>query len=195
MKNTTSLFLTLISYVVTLATILFLLFAAMPAPLKAQTNLAAGTEMTNAATTNTAVPATIVATPADAKPPLIAMLPATLALLIPIVGIVMGCIIPIVIVGLLFYFRHRKNQMVHETVRAMVDKGVPIPPALFAAPENISKRPRNDLRTGLILTSVGIGIVLFLGKPGWIVLFLGVAFLVMAGLEKKNKNDDQPPKA
>jgi hypothetical protein len=41
---------------------------------------------------------------------------------------------------------------------------------------------------------MGIGIVLFIGKPGLIILSLGVAFLVIALLEKKDRNIDQPPK-
>ena len=125
-----------------------------------------------------------------------------LALMIPIVAIIMGCSIPLVVGGLSLYFRHRKNKMLHETVRAMVDKGVPIPPEMFQKTERDfmardradDKRPRNDLRTGLMLTGIGIGVVLFIGKPGWIILFLGVAFLVIASLEKKDKNNDQPPK-
>ncbi|MDD5138924.1 MAG: DUF6249 domain-containing protein [Verrucomicrobiales bacterium] len=210
MKNTTSLFLTLVSYIITLATILFLLFAAMPLSLKAQTDPAAGTGMTNAAVTNAVSQATADVSqgaqapsvradetgihvsgpnPADTQPPLA----ATLAVLIPIVGIVMGCSIPIVTVGLLLYFRHRKNQMLHETVRAMVDKGVPVPPEMFTSSENSPKRTRNDLRTGLILTGLGIGVVAFIGKAGWIVFCLGLAFLAIAWFQ--TKNNDQPPKS
>ncbi len=134
-----------------------------------------------------------------------------LALMIPIIAIVMGCSIPIIVGGLSLYFRHRKNQMLHETVRAMVEKGVPVPPEMFSNQGSEptgnrserdpfgrvfgrTKQPRNDLRSGVMLTCIGIGIVLFIGKPGWIILFLGVAFLVIASFEKNNKNDDQPPK-
>jgi hypothetical protein len=122
--------------------------------------------------------------------------------MIPIIAIVMGCSIPIVIVGLQLYFRHRKNIVLHETLRTMVDKGVPIPPEMFKKTEEGStercksdgKHPRNDLRTGVILTGMGTGIVMLAGKPGYIILFMGVAFLVIALLEKKDKNNDQPPK-
>jgi hypothetical protein len=125
-----------------------------------------------------------------------------IALLIPIIAIIMGCSIPIVTVGLLLYFRHRKNIMLHETLRTMVEKGVPIPPEMFQKTErgfmdhdkSGRNHPRNDLRTGLILTGMGIGIVLFIGKPGLIILSLGVAFLVIALLEKKDRSNDQPPK-
>lgn len=119
-----------------------------------------------------------------------------LALMIPIIAIIMGCSIPIVIVSLQLYFRHRKNKMLHETVRAMVDKGVPIPPEMFKKTEHEFmehagiKRPRNDLRSGLVLTGLGTGLVLFIGKPGWIVLFLGIAFLVI-GFLKIGKEDNK----
>ena len=183
------------------------------APLRAQTNTEADT--TNAAITNAAAPTTE-ATPKKAEAPainidgtgvhingadseqvpFIATLSATLALLIPIIAIVMGCSVPIVIVALTFYFRHRKNRMLHETVRAMVEKGVPIPPEMFKTADPVYKRPRNDLRTGLILIGVGSGLVfLHTSRAGFIVLFLGAAFLIASFFEKKNRNDDQPPKS
>jgi hypothetical protein len=201
MKNTSSLLLTLVSYLITLATIVFLLSAAMPPSLKAQTN---------AAVTNTVAPVMAGNSQATQAPSVRVDAPAfhinsedikqSLAIMIPIIAIVMGCSIPIVIVGLHLYFRHRKNIVLHETLRTMVEKGVPIPPEMFKTAGNEStegdraKRPRNDLRTGLIMTCMGVGIVLFIGKPGWIILFLGVAFLLIASFDKKNKNDNQPPK-
>lgn len=212
MKNTSSLFLTLVSYLITLATILFLLFAVMPPSLKAQTNAEMVT--TNAAGTNIAAPAVV------EKPQAVQVSPAqinipgvhvgnanttdgetftgALALMIPIVGIVMGCSIPVVIVGLLLYFRHRRNKMLHETVRTMVEKGVPIPPEMFkntgteCTESDRTGRPRNDLRKGLILLGIGIGVVILTGKAGYIVLFLGVAFVVASFFEGKSGN--QPPK-
>ena len=214
MKNTSSLLLTLVSYLIMLTTILFLLFAAMPPSLKAQTN--AETFTTNATVTNTA--ATV-----GVEKPLAAQalsgqvnLPGihwgkagsqvnegegftrALALMIPIVAIVMGCSIPMVIVGLLLYFRHHKNKMLHETVRAMVDKGVPIPPEMFkketaCMESGRAGRSRNDFRKGLILIGVGIGVVMLAGKAGFIILFLGAAFLVASFFEKNS--DNPPPKA
>jgi hypothetical protein len=188
------------------------LAALVGAPLRAQTNAEAGT--TNAAITNAAAPVAAAnpkkaEAPAinidntgvhinggnDQKVPFIATLTSTLALMIPIVGIVMGCSMPIAIVALVFYYRHRKNMMLHETVRAMVDKGVPIPPEMFKTVDNSAKWPRNDLRTGLILIGIGSGLV-FLDTPsaGFIVLFLGAAFLIASLFDKKNRNDQQPPK-
>jgi hypothetical protein len=187
------------------------LAALAAAPLRAQTN-AEGVS-TNTAITNAAAPVAA-ANPkkaevpdinidgtgvhingvANEKVPFIATLSATLALLIPIVGIVMGCAVPIAIVGLVFNYRHRKNKMLHETIRAMVDKGMPIPPEMFKSADNDVKRPRNDLRTGLILIGIGSGLVFLHTKgAGFIVLFLGVAFLIASFFDKKNRNDEQPP--
>jgi hypothetical protein len=186
-----------------------ILFSAIAiASLRAQTNAGSGP-------TNAAAPAAVDDSPAVQPSPVHVHVPGihiegspfheagftqSLALMIPIIAIVMGCCVPIAIVGLSLYFRHRKNQMLHETVRTMVEKGVPVPPEMFNQTErelketDYFKRPRNDLRSGVMLTCMGIGIVLFIGKPGWIILFLGVAFLVVAAFEKKNKSDDQPPK-
>src|SRR5205814_2609855 len=52
--------------------------------------------------------------------------------LIPIVAIVFTFGSPVAVLGLFFYFRYRRNRMMHETLRAMVEKGVPIPPELLA---------------------------------------------------------------
>ncbi|HEY4417840.1 MAG TPA: DUF6249 domain-containing protein [Verrucomicrobiae bacterium] len=115
-----------------------------------------------------------------------------------IVAIIAGCSIPIAIVavvGLGFYFRLRRNKMLHETLRAMIDKGVPIPPELLSKSiYSQGRRPRNDRRTGLILIGLGSGLAIFTShRVGFIILFMGAAFLLVSLLEKKNKNDDQPP--
>jgi hypothetical protein len=213
MKNTSSLLLTLVSYLITLATIIFLLIAVMPPSLKAQTN--AEIVATNAAVTNATAPVAVEKPQAAQVSPAQINIPgghignantpegetftSVVALMIPIMAIVMGCSIPIAIVALSLYFRHRKNKMLHETVRAMVEKGVTIPPEMFknAGTESMecgrAGRPRNDLRKGLILLGIGIGVVFLAGKAGYIILFLGVAFVVASFFEKNS--DNQPPKA
>jgi hypothetical protein len=192
------------------ATILLCTLVALP--LQAQTNTLAELGTTNAVVTNTLSQVTAGDSQGARLPSVRVDAPSfhmngedikqSLAVMIPIIAIVMGCSIPIVIVGLQLYFRHRKNIVLHETLRTMVDKGVPIPPEMFKKTEEGStercksdgKHPRNDLRTGLILTGMGIGIVILAGKAGYIILFMGVAFLVIALLEKKDKNKEQPPK-
>jgi hypothetical protein len=184
------------------------------APLRAQTNPPAQTGMTNDAVTNPLSQGTTGASPATQSPSVHVNLPGisyvvgansrregddftrTIDSLIPITGIVMGCAIPIVIVGLSLYFRHRKNIMLHETLRAMIDKGMTIPPELLDKSESDPfKRPRDDLRTGLILMGLGAGAAIFLhNRAGFVLLLMGVAFLAASFLERKNKNNGQPPK-
>jgi hypothetical protein len=116
--------------------------------------------------------------------------------IVPIVAIPVVFGSGVTIVAIVLNFNHRRNKMLHETLRAMIDKGMPITPELMAdlKTKETKTQPRNDFRSGLILTGVGIGLVMFIGKVGWIVLFIGLAFLIASLVEKRNKNDEQPPK-
>jgi len=61
-------------------------------------------------------------------------------------------------------FQLRRNAMLHRTLAAMIEKGVPIPPELLQPTERV-KPKRSDLHRGLVACGVGIGLMLFL----WIV--------------------------
>ena len=115
----------------------------------------------------------------------------------------------VVVIGLAFYFRNRRNKMAHETLRAMIEKGMPVTPELVAQlqirPSRFSNQPGQSrhrrLLPGLILTGVGAALLITNlgrnsgdGKAGWIVLFIGAAFLIVWLVERKDKNNDQPPK-
>ena len=109
-----------------------------------------------------------------------------------IVAIVFGC--PVAIVGLILIFRQRKNAMLHRTLAAMIDKGVPIPPELLQ-PEQPERRPRSDLRNGLTLIGVGAGLIIFFAFQsrnavgiGFIPLMIGVGHLITWKLEQKKQN-------
>ena len=88
------------------------------------------------------------------------------------------------IIFIVVWGRVRRSRMQHETIRMLVDKGVPIPPELFqAAPVQ-----RNDLRKGLIWMAIGLGFgsLSFVGPAhnqnvwavGMIPFLIGVAFLI-----------------
>ena len=85
----------------------------------------------------------------------------------------------------------KRNRQLHETLRLMIEKGQPIPPELLQSQDS-PRRPRSDLRTGLVLIAVGIG-VFFLplgnvsSRAGLIPLLMGVAFLIVWKIES-NKN-------
>ncbi|HZI13941.1 MAG TPA: DUF6249 domain-containing protein [Myxococcus sp.] len=86
---------------------------------------------------------------------------------------------------------YRKQRQLHETVRLMVEKGAEIPTGLLASPP---KRKSSDLRRGIILSTSGLGLAIFLGAlPGadmdgaWgagVTLFLiGVGHLIVWRLQ------------
>lgn len=107
-------------------------------------------------------------------------------LAIPIVGIIFTTLFgaPVLIVGLIMFFSYWKARSLHRTVRMMVEKGQTVPPELFAE-HRTPARARNDMRKGVVLLMVGLGIIIFLGAvSGWTegVWALGmIPFLMGAG--------------
>jgi hypothetical protein len=110
-----------------------------------------------------------------------------------IVFIVFAC--PVAIIGVILFYRHRRNQALHKTLAAMIEKGVPIPPELLR-PETPAQKPRrNDLQGGVILIGVGVGIILCLlamhngaWGAGFIPLMVGIGRLIAWKLANKNGN-------
>lgn len=104
---------------------------------------------------------------------------------------------PVAIVATVVYFRHRRNRMLHETLRTMIEKGVPIPPELLH-PQEQRKLPKSDIRRGLVWIAVGIGLTVFflvqdnhVWPIGLIPLLIGVAFLITWKVEG-SKNSSNP---
>jgi len=101
--------------------------------------------------------------------------------------VVFGC--PVLIVGLMVFGRYRRAQLLHHTLRVMVEKGSAIPPELLVPPKPLA----NDFRRGVLLISLGVGLIGLLamhsGKGVWSVglvpLMLGVGYLVVARLGTK----------
>ena len=75
---------------------------------------------------------------------------------------------PVAIVAVIMLISWAKTRSLHRTVRAMVEKGQPVPPELLASPAGAPLRPWYDLRRGIVLLAVGFGIVMFFGiSAGW----------------------------
>jgi hypothetical protein len=75
---------------------------------------------------------------------------------------------PVAIVALIMFSSWAKSRSLHRTVRMMVEKGQPVPPELFAAPAGTPLRPWYDLRRGIVLLGVGVGVLMFFGvAAGW----------------------------
>jgi len=123
-------------------------------------------------------------------------------LVVPIVAITMLTVFgaPVLIVGVIMLIHYFKARSLHRTVQMMVEKGQPIPAALLAPPA--VPRARSDLRRGVILLAVGLGVMTFFGvEEGWhdsawalglIPGLIGVGYLIVWKLEGK-KNDNPPP--
>jgi hypothetical protein len=60
---------------------------------------------------------------------------------------VVGTILP--------YLKHRETQ---RTIRAAIDKGQPIDPALLAEPKPKKDKPEENILVGLILVAIGLGL-------------------------------------
>lgn len=120
---------------------------------------------------------------------------------IPLVGVVMLAVFgaPVLIVGLIMYFGFSRNRMMHKTIRMMVEKGQEVPAALLAPPPP-AVRQRSDMRRGVVLVMVGIGLMLFFGAMndweggawalGVIPFVVGLGYLLVWKLEGKK---DNPP--
>jgi len=120
---------------------------------------------------------------------------------IPIVMIVFLTIFgtPILIVAVILYFSFSKTRALHRTVRMMVEKGQPVPEALLNPPP--AQRQRSDIRRGVVLAMVGLGLMLFFAAVndweggawsiGLIPFLIGAGYLLVWKLE--GKKDNVPP--
>jgi hypothetical protein len=120
---------------------------------------------------------------------------------IPIVTIIFLTIFgtPILIVAVILYFSFSKTRALHRTVRLMVEKGQPVPEALLNPPP--AQRQRSDMRRGVVLAMVGLGLMLFFAAVndweggawsiGLIPFLIGAGYLLVWKLE--GKKDNVPP--
>jgi hypothetical protein len=114
-----------------------------------------------------------------------------------IVGVFIApAIVAIIVIWLVFRNKGKKEEMKFDTLKLMVEKGVPIPENFsFADPV---PAPGANLRRGLILIALGVGIAVFfliVNAPegaglAAIPFFIGLAYLLIWRLEK-NKNPDE----
>jgi hypothetical protein len=105
--------------------------------------------------------------------------------------------LPVGIVAIVLTFRHRRQKLAHETMRLMIEKGLPVPTELINPPPPV-RPPKSDLRRGLIWLAVGIGLAILLLKTfedsglwalGLIPAFIGVAYLLcwVIGLARERR--------
>ncbi|MEY2505689.1 MAG: hypothetical protein QOH01_18 [Verrucomicrobiota bacterium] len=122
---------------------------------------------------------------------------------IPIIGIIFSTLFgaPVLIVAAIMFFSYLRSRSLHRTVREMVARGEPVPPALFAPPPAV--RARSDMRRGVVLVMVGFGLMIFFGAVndwdggawaiGIIPFLIGVGHLLVWKLEGPKDADKAPP--
>ena len=76
-------------------------------------------------------------------------------ILIPIVGMLVSFGLPVLLVAIILYYKHRRQQVTHDTIMKLAEKGLPVPPELLAPPVP-RKAYRSGLRGGLLLVGLGI---------------------------------------
>ena len=127
-------------------------------------------------------------------------------MVVPLVGIIFLTVFgaPVLIVAVIMYFGFSRNRMMHRTIRMMVEKGQPVPPALLAPPPP-AQRQRSDMRRGVVLVMIGIGMMVFFAATndweggswalGVIPFLIGAGYLLVWKLEggTKPKTDNPPP--
>ncbi len=92
-------------------------------------------------------------------------------ILVPISGTAMIVAIIVGPIWIVSFFRSRERQRLHETLRVMVEKGQPVSAELLETLNSRVKprKPANDLRRGVMLVAVGLGLAgigLALGLTG-----------------------------
>ena len=125
-------------------------------------------------------------------------------MVVPLVAVVFLTIFgaPVLIVAVIMYFGFSRNRMMHKTVRMMVEKGQPVPAALLSPPAP-AQAQRSDMRRGVVLVMVGLGIMVFLGAVndweggawamGIIPFLIGAGYLLVWKLEGPKAKTDNPP--
>jgi hypothetical protein len=125
---------------------------------------------------------------------------------IPILAIIFMTVFgaPVLIVAVIMYFGFSRNRMMHRTIRLMVEKGQPVPAALLAPPAP-AQQQRSDMRRGVVLVMIGLGLMIFFGAVneweggawaiGLIPFLIGAGYLLVWKLEggAKPKPDNPPP--
>ena len=104
-------------------------------------------------------------------------------------AIVLGLIMPVTLVGIILWYRAHRNQLLHETALSLAEKGQPIPAELF-----VDSKPYSNLRRGVVLVMLGLGICLALylyGMRFWafgiIPLFTGAGYLIVWKIESRTQ--------
>jgi uncharacterized membrane protein len=115
--------------------------------------------------------------------------------LVAIMGMIVTFGLPVLLVAIILWFKHRKLRMTHETIARLAERGLPVPPELLAPPPPGRSRSV-ALRGGLVLVALGIALMAFFLQVqgpwsiGLIPGLMGVALVIAWLIERR---EDTPP--
>jgi hypothetical protein len=113
--------------------------------------------------------------------------------IIALVSVLLAFLTPILIIVAVLVHKSRRTARIHQTMIALAEKGVPIPPDLFVDRKVSSQ---SSLSKGVVLIAVGLGLIVFFlsftdrHAPwgiGAIPLLIGVGYLIVWWLEERKK--------
>ena len=106
---------------------------------------------------------------------------------IALASIAMSFGLPLAIVAIILYYKHRKLRMTHETIARLAEKGLPVPPELLRPAASAN----TGLRGGLILVGLGVALMIFFAQVhgpwsiGLIPTLIGAALIVAWAIESR----------
>lgn len=95
--------------------------------------------------------------------------------------------LPLALVALVLWYKHRKLRMTHETIARLAEKGLPVPPALVEPP----RRASAAMRGGFVLIGLGVALAIFLPQVngpwsiGLIPGLMGAGLLLAWAIERR----------
>ena len=118
--------------------------------------------------------------------------------IVAIVAIMFSLGSPILIIGIILYYKHRKRRQDNALIEKFLDSGQEIPTEILASGD-LADSSSNTLSRGIKLTAIGLGLYIFLGSLiGWdiatvalIPLFIGIARIVIWKLSDKTSSSTE----
>lgn len=111
---------------------------------------------------------------------------------------------PVFIVWIIYYFNNKKKAQFHASLQKLIESGQELSPELLQSIPGYREdaeqaEQKNDIRSGLMLSGVGIGMALLgqygldiapLFGAGLLVLSIGIALLCYGIYSRDEKGDD-----
>ena len=95
--------------------------------------------------------------------------------------------LPLALVALVLWYKHRKLRMTHETIARLAERGLPVPPELVEPP----RRASAAMRGGFVLIGLGLALAIFLPQVngpwsiGLIPGLMGAGLLLAWAIERR----------